>query len=93
MLFLLSRQRLQASFYLTLAGLLLMIGALVITLAVNVPIDVQIAGWTVDTLPAEWTAIRDRWEFYHGLRTVASIASLGWVIASLPPAERVPAMA
>ena len=50
-----------AAFYLALAGLLLFVIALVITLAVNVPIDYEINQWTVDTLPADWTATRDRW--------------------------------
>jgi uncharacterized membrane protein len=58
------------------AALELMAAALVITLAVNVPIDRQIQSWTTATLPTGWTAIRDRWEFYHGLRTLMSLAAL-----------------
>jgi uncharacterized membrane protein len=82
LLILLARRRRDAVFYLTVASFVLMIGALVITLVVNVPIDNDIARWTPNTLPADWTAIRDRWELFHALRTTASVAALGCVVAS-----------
>jgi hypothetical protein len=59
------RRRRMAPFYLATASLLLLAIALVITLAVNVPIDEEIAHWTLETLPADWTATRDRWQFFH----------------------------
>jgi uncharacterized membrane protein len=64
------------------AALILMVIALVITLAVNVPIDRLIQSWTSDTLPSDWTAIRDRWEYYHGLRTAVSLAALTCLFVS-----------
>jgi hypothetical protein len=48
------------AFPLAVAGFMLMVCALVVTLAVEVPIDNQIKGWTVATLPADWQAMRDR---------------------------------
>jgi uncharacterized membrane protein len=63
-------------------GLVLMVTAMVITLVVNVPIDRQIQSWTVATLPADWSAIRDRWEFYHGFRTLVSLVALACVFGS-----------
>jgi uncharacterized membrane protein len=71
-----------AAFTLAGAGFLLMVCALVVTLTFEVPIDNQIKVWTVETLPADWQAMRDRWEFYHALRTFASIAALASVTAS-----------
>lgn len=65
-----------------IVALLLMTMALVGTLAVNVPIDRQIQSWTTAALPPDWQAIRDRWEFYHGLRTMASLAALACLLAS-----------
>ena len=62
--------------------LVLMAGALVITLAVNVPIDAEISGWTATTLPADWSNRRDHWERYHTIRTFVSIGALGCAIAS-----------
>jgi uncharacterized membrane protein len=78
---LLYRHGYRTGFWLTTMALVLLVAALAITLTVNVPIDGQIRGWTVDTLPPDWMAIRDRWEFYHGLRTVLSIAALGCLFA------------
>jgi uncharacterized membrane protein len=64
------------------AALILMAIALVITLAVNVPIDREIQSWTTATLPSYWSDIRDRWEFFHGLRTVVSLVALASLFAS-----------
>lgn len=64
------------------AALVLMVIAMIITLVVNVPIDRQIQSWTTATLPADWNAIRDRWEFYHGFRTFVSLAALTCLFAS-----------
>jgi uncharacterized membrane protein len=68
--------------YLTLVSLLLMVAALVVTLSVNVPIDYEINQWTTNTLPPDWTMRRDRWQFYHTVRTFASVGSLGCAVAS-----------
>lgn len=78
-LFWLYRQNSMPAFYLTLCGFALFVVALGITLLVNVPIDNQIRQWTVQSLPSEWEIIRDRWEFYHALRTLASVAGLGFI--------------
>jgi uncharacterized membrane protein len=63
-------------------ALLLMLVALAATLAVNVPIDRQIQGWTVATVPVDWQAIRDRWETYHVLRTFASLVGFACACAA-----------
>lgn len=65
----------------TIAAFALMVVAMLITLVVNVPIDRQIQSWTPGTLPRGWSAIRDRWEFYHGLRTLVSLFALGCLFA------------
>jgi uncharacterized membrane protein len=62
-------------------GLILIVAATLITVLMEVPVDNQIKVWTVATLPPDWEAIRDRWEFYHTVRTFTSIASLGCVVA------------
>jgi uncharacterized membrane protein len=81
-LIVLFRQRRHEAFNLALASLALMIGALIVTLAVNVPIDGEINLWTPKTLPADWTLTRDRWELFHTVRTFASIGALGFAVAS-----------
>jgi len=70
------------AFYFEMTGLILYIGVLVITLLVNVPIDNRIKRWTPATLPSNWKDLRDRWQLFHTLRTFASLAGLGCVLAS-----------
>ena len=65
-----------AAFWWLAAGFLLMAAALVITLAVEVPIDNQIQDWTAATLPADWRSIQSRWELWHTIRTFTSIAAV-----------------
>jgi uncharacterized membrane protein len=59
-----------------LVGLLLMVAALAVTLLVEVPIDNQIKTWTAATLPGDWRSIQSRWELFHTIRTVLSIAAV-----------------
>jgi uncharacterized membrane protein len=68
--------------WLALAGLLLMIAVLVITLAVEVPIDNLIASWTVATLPPDWQEIRARWAAFHTLRTFLSLGAVAAAVAA-----------
>ena len=83
LLFVLHRRHRRASFSLILVGAASLLVALVITLSVNVPIDGAIAGWTVDTLPPDWTSIRNRWEAYHAARTFVSLAGFGAALAAV----------
>lgn len=70
------------AFVFAIMAFVLMVGALVVTLGVEVPIDNQIKVWTIATLPANWEMLRDRWEFYHGVRTFVSIFALAFVTVS-----------
>jgi hypothetical protein len=63
--------------------------ALLITLLVEVPIDNQIRTWTVQTIPADWTTMRARWQVYHTGRTFLSLASLAsLILAALSSTQR-----
>jgi len=70
-------------FYCILTALVLFLAALLITLMVEVPIDNQIRTWTAATVPADWEAIRDRWENYHTLRTFLSLGSVAFFILAI----------
>jgi hypothetical protein len=72
-----------AAFFLSLLACLLIIIALLITLIVEVPIDNQIKIWTANTVPADWTTIRIRWEGFHAARTFVSLGSLASFIAAV----------
>ena len=65
-----------AAFWWLAAGFVLMLAALVITLAVEVPIDNRIEAWTAATLPGDWRSIQSRWELWHTVRTFAGIAAV-----------------
>jgi uncharacterized membrane protein len=65
-----------AAFWWLLAGFLLMVAALAVTLLVEVPIDNQIKTWTAATLPGDWRSIQSRWELFHTIRTFLSIAAV-----------------
>jgi uncharacterized membrane protein len=75
-LVLLRQGRQTVAFWWVLAGFLLLAVALVITLAVEVPIDNQIETWTAATLPGDWRSIQSRWELWHTIRTFLSIAAV-----------------
>jgi len=72
-----------ATFYLSLAGCLLIVAALLITLLVEVPIDNQIRIWTVQTIPADWAMLSARWQVFHTARTFISLASLASLILAV----------
>lgn len=79
-LYLLYRARSTKSLYLTLAGFVLFVIALLITLIVEVPIDNQIAEWTAASLPANWQQLRDRWELFHTIRSWVSVIGLALLL-------------
>ena len=79
---LLFRSRSVTAAWLAAIGLLLMIAVMVITLAVEVPIDNLIAAWTEDTLPANWQQIRARWATFHTVRTFLSLGAVAAAVGA-----------
>ena len=74
-------RRQSKGFYPTLIGFALFVVALLITLLVEVPLDLQFEQWTTTTLPANWQQVRDRWEWYHFLRSWISVLGLAMLLA------------
>ena len=58
-------------------SLALIIGVLLVTLLVLVPIDNQIRDWTEATIPSQWTDLRATWNSFHTLRTWMSLTAFG----------------
>ena len=88
LLLLLLRDPRRRPFVLTLVGLLCAVVALTITLLVNVPINAAQMAWSPQAPPADWAAIRDRWQSAHVLRTAMSIAGLSCqILAALVPTQ------
>jgi hypothetical protein len=49
---------------------------LVVTIALEVPINRQVASWTAGAAPANWAAVRNRWLWNHLIRTVAGVLAV-----------------
>lgn len=45
----------------------------------NLPIQQEMLTWTSDTLPSNWTSLRDQWWSLHIWRTIAELLALGLV--------------
>lgn len=79
---LLFRLRSAVAGWLALAGLLLMLSVMAITLIVEVPIDNLIAIWTEATLPPDWQEIRARWAAFHTLRTFLALGAVAAAVGA-----------
>ena len=64
------------------AGVLLLAG-IVVTVAVEVPMNKQVVQWQPGAMPAEWMAVRDRWLRFHAVRTVLGVLSFGCAVGGL----------
>ena len=63
-------------------GFALFLAALRVTLLIEVPIDNQIKAWTLDSMPANWMDLRDKWERFHVIRTFSALVGMAMVIAA-----------
>jgi len=61
-------------FWLIIAAFLCTLSALLITVLIEVPINNQVITWSAASAPANWQQIRNRWQFYNGVRTVCALA-------------------
>jgi hypothetical protein len=66
-----------------LIALVLLLLALLVSLAVNGPVNVEQLSWNVQAPPANWARIRDRWQIAHAVRTVAIVLALGYLSAAI----------
>jgi uncharacterized membrane protein len=71
------------SFYFLATAFVFTMIALIITVAVEVPIDNQIKTWTPENLPENWPALRTRWSQFHTLRTFISILAFACLSVSV----------
>ncbi|GGK91148.1 anthrone oxygenase family protein [Nocardia jinanensis] len=54
-----------------------------ISVEFNLPINAQQRDWAGHGIPADWSAVRDRWQAAHTVRTAAAVIAFG--ILLLPP--------
>jgi uncharacterized membrane protein len=69
--------------WLYLGALLLMVGGGVVTRFFNQPINAQVMGWTLDSLPDNWTELRAAWWNWHLVRTGLSILGMALLLAAI----------
>ena len=70
------------AFGLALTGDLLYLIALIVTLAIEVPIAVRVKSWSNSPMPDNWRQLRDRWASVHRIRVVAGILGLTLLVAA-----------
>ncbi len=70
-------------FYLLLAACGLGIVGCLVTILVNVPINMQVATWNPVALPAGYEALLRRWWEWHHVRLVAMFSATCLVLASM----------
>src|SRR2546421_5559814 len=81
LLVLLYRQR-STGFPAVAIGFALFLTALLVTLLIEVPLDNQFKTWTLDSMPANWMELRDKWERFHVIRTFSVLVGMAMVIAA-----------
>ena len=80
--YLLRRRR--AAFILTLVAFVAFAGMLALFAFGNNPLNVQIASWRPDTLPASWRDVRNAWDHFHAASSgLAVLAFILLLIATL----------
>ena len=69
---------------LAIAGSVGYAAVLAISLSTNVPINNQVARWSVQNPPADWTRIRASWVRFHIVRTLFPLPALAcYILACL----------
>jgi uncharacterized membrane protein len=69
-----------------LTAVVLLLATLVISVSISVPINTAQASWSVVAPPADWSAVRDRWQLAHVARTITSVlAFVLLTVAAMTP--------
>lgn len=67
-------------FYTLLVAALFLFSCIVISRIGNLPIQQEMLGWKVDSMPKNWTVLRDKWWEFHVLRTVVELIALVLIV-------------
>jgi uncharacterized membrane protein len=59
-----------------LIAALFFIACIIITRFGNKPIDDTLIAWTKDSLPDNWTVLRNKWWSFHVMRSIAELVAL-----------------
>ncbi|OBJ57024.1 anthrone oxygenase family protein [Mycobacterium sp. 1423905.2] len=67
------------------AALLLLVATLLISVTISVPINTVQHSWSTLTPPADWAAVRDRWQLAHAVRTTAAVTAFALLATRSTP--------
>ena len=81
------RDRRSPEFALTAVGFAAQTGSLVLTTAIELPINARVLAWSPDDPPPGWQDTRDRWATVHTLRTASAVVGLACLAAAAPSAS------
>ena len=71
------------NFFIILASFCFILLTLVITLMIELPIVNKIRAWTIENIPSDWEAIRDKWVRFHALRVFPALLSFGLYVVAI----------
>ncbi len=71
------------AFYWTLTGAIFLALALVVWFMFVAPMNAEFAQWTVDSIPADWTRVRNQWEYSHASRFVLQLIGMSTLLLSV----------
>jgi uncharacterized membrane protein len=63
--------------WLRVAAFALLVGVLILTTIVNLPINADQRDWVASMPPADWQTVRDHWQISHAVRTVVAVIAFG----------------
>jgi hypothetical protein len=76
-------RRRRPAFGWTLAAAAILIASHAVFWALVAPVNAVLVPLTPDALPADWTQLRDQWEFTHSARAVLQFLALGALVVSV----------
>jgi hypothetical protein len=79
----LTRRNRRVFFLTAMAALLLMTAFAVVWVGLIRPVNVQTAGWTTETIPADWAEWRAQWEYSHTARFVLHFTAFCALLLSI----------
>jgi len=72
-----------ASGQLSAFGAVCYAAVIAITLPTDLPINKQVARWSIENPPGDWAAVRARWIRFHVIRTLFSIPAFALYAAAM----------
>ena len=70
-------------FALSLAGLLCLVGMMLLWAVFINPINARVRASTSECLPADWALLRDRWHRLHAIRAIFAIIGLSTLVSAV----------